>query len=66
MTKLNSLELRNKYPLFVYEGAKVEKKEHSLDIEYSFYIEGLCKFKPTLSIETDNLSIINAFDSPVG
>ena len=66
MTKLNSLELRNKYPLFVYEGAKVEKKEHSLDIEYSFYIEGLCKFKPTLSIETDNLSIINAFDSPLG
>ena len=66
MTKLNSLELRNKYPLFVYEGAKVEKKEHSLDIEYSFYIEGLCKFKPTLSIETDNLSVINAFDSPLG
>lgn len=66
MTKLNSLEFRNKYPLFVYEDVRVEKNEHSLDIEYSFSIEGLCSFKPTVSIETDNLSLINAFDSPLG
>lgn len=40
-------ELRNKYPVFNYNGYKISETEDGIKIEYSFEIEGLSEFNPT-------------------
>lgn len=59
MIPLKELELRKKYPEFIYESYKIEKNENSADIEFSFKIKGLCEFHPKISIKTDNLTVLN-------
>ncbi len=65
MTNLKELETRKKYPVFTYESYKIEKTENSVDLEFTFKIDGLCTFKPTVSLKTDNLEILNDFRSPL-
>ena len=56
-------ELRNKYESFTYEGWSLSKEADCINIEFNFSIDGLCEFHPKTSIKTDNLDILNRFDS---
>lgn len=62
----NYEKLRGEYPLFIYKSYSLEKDEHNIYISYDFEIEGLSPFHPTVRVETDNLAVVNKFDSPVG
>jgi len=55
--------LREKYPVFIYDGFKLIKSDGFIKIRFDFAIEGLCEFHPEIKIITDNLKLINAFDS---
>lgn len=55
--------LRKEYPLFRYKDFKLFKEGSVINIEYRFATEGLCEFRPKITIETDNLNIINDFSS---
>lgn len=57
-------EFREKYQTFVYHGFSLEKAEGEIRISFDFEIEGLTSFRPETRIKTDNLNIINSFDSP--
>lgn len=50
-------ELRNKYPVFNYNGYKISETEGSIKIEYSFEIEGLSEFNPTWTFKKANKSL---------
>ncbi|MEI6579144.1 MAG: hypothetical protein WCN92_06720, partial [Eubacteriales bacterium] len=54
---------REKYPIFIYEGFKLIKRDGFIKIRFDFAIDGLCEFHPEIKIVTDNLNLINAFDS---
>lgn len=58
--------LREKHPSFVYRGWLSEKRDGCIYIEYDFALENGCEFHPTVKIATDNLNIVNAFDSEAG
>lgn len=60
-TKFN--ELRGKYNTFTYEGWHLSENDGFIGIEFDFSIDGLCEFHPTTKIKTENLNVINAFDS---
>lgn len=57
------ISLRKKYYVFNYNGFNVSKGKSCIDISFDFEIEGLCSFKPTIKVMTDNLNVINSFDS---
>lgn len=57
------LELRDKYSTFTYEGWKLFESDGYINIEFNFSIDGLCEFHPTTRIKTENLDVINSFDS---
>lgn len=57
------LQFRKDYSNFVYNGYNLEKNADSIDISFDFEIEGLSKFCPTTRIMTDNLNVVNVFDS---
>lgn len=59
MTDLKDLNTRKKYPVFTYESFKTSANETSVDIEFLFKLDGLCEFRPTISLKTDNLTILN-------
>lgn len=54
---------REKYPVFYYDGFKAAQKKGFIQIVFDFAIDGLCEFHPKIKIITDNLDIINGFDS---
>lgn len=58
--------LRERHPSFTYRGFTLEKRENCIYIEYDFSLENGCEFHPTTRIMTDNLTLLNAFDSPAG
>jgi len=60
------LEFREKYSTFVYHGFSLDKTEDEIRIAFDFEIEGLTRFCPTVRIKTQNLDIINDFDSETG
>jgi len=54
---------REKYPVFFYDGFKLSQKKGFIQIVFDFAIDGLCEFHPKIEIKTDNLTILNRFDS---
>ncbi len=54
---------RADYPVFSYDGFNVAAEDGQIDIRFDFSIDGLCDFHPEIKIKTDNLKLINAFDS---
>ncbi len=59
-------ELRKKHPSFTYSGFRLEKREDCIFIEYDFSMENGCEFHPSTRIMTDNLTLLNDFDSDAG
>ncbi len=60
------LELREKYDSFVYRGFSLEEAGDEIRISFDFEIKGLTGFHPETRIKTDNLIVVNGFDSPAG
>lgn len=60
------LEFREKYGDFVYRGFSLEKSADEIRISFDFEIAGLTSFRPETRIKTDNLIIVNDFNSAVG
>lgn len=54
--------LRKSYPEFLYESFSIEKGENEITLGFRFSMAERV-FAPTTVIKTDNLNIINAFDS---
>lgn len=59
-------DLRKAYPVFKYKSYSLTEDRDSIYISYDFETEGLTTFNPQIRIDKRNLSIINAFDSPLG
>ncbi len=60
------LEFSEKYDTFVYHGFFLEKAADEISIAFDFEIKGLTSFRPKTVIKTDNLKLINDFDSETG
>ena len=60
------LEFREKYDTFVYRGFSLEKTPDGIKTAFDFEIKGLTSFRPETVIKTDNLKIVNEFDSETG
>lgn len=56
----------SEYDTFIYHGYKLTKDDDGIFIEYNFEIPSLAFFHPTERIKTENLEIINNFDSNAG
>ena len=56
-------ELRKAYPVFAYDAYSVTREEDGILLTFSFSVDGLCTFHPQTKIKTDNLTLLNAFDS---
>lgn len=54
---------RRAYPAFYYHGFSLSLKGEEIHICYEFEIENLCRFRPTLRIDTAALQMKNAPDS---
>ena len=50
------VELRKKYPKFIYRNYKIEDVENKIIIEYEFEIENLNKFNPRIEIDKKDFS----------
>lgn len=59
--KFNSF--RSEYSEFIYRSYSLTKEDDGIHIQYNFEIPGLCEFHPTTRIATDNLNIINKWNS---
>lgn len=57
-------EFRRRYPVFSYDGFAADFVDGCIHIRFDFSIPGLCEFHPETIIHTDNLPILNRFDSP--
>lgn len=55
--------LRKENPEFLYESFSLTRSEGEITIGFRFSLGGTV-FTPTTRIKTDNLNILNAFDSP--
>ncbi len=58
--------LREKYPVFSYDGYHIEKHDGYIEIKYDFKIENLCEFHPVTKIVTSNLNVVNSPDGGMG
>ena len=58
--------LREKYPVFSYDGYHIEKRDGYIEIKYDFKIENLCEFHPVTKIVTSNLNVVNSPDGGMG
>lgn len=56
-------DLRTKYNTFIYKGWHLSSGDGCIDIMFDFEIEGLCEFHPTTTIKTDNIEIVNIYNS---
>ncbi|MBR1810642.1 MAG: hypothetical protein IJ766_03185 [Clostridia bacterium] len=61
---LNDCKFRQQYPAFIYKDYRIEKTDDGIRLTFFFEIPELCAFAPTTTIKTDNLTLVNAFDSP--
>ena len=65
MTQKLFNELRTKYPQFIYDSFKVEKKNNNLKFSYRFIIEPDIVFNPTVTIKNIPVSRIEALNDSV-
>ncbi|MCR4593762.1 MAG: hypothetical protein K5761_01760 [Clostridiales bacterium] len=63
MERSNYDLLREKHPSFTYSDYKIEKQKDCIFIEYSFKMENGPEFHPTIKVMTDNLNLVNDYDS---
>ncbi|NCC87297.1 MAG: hypothetical protein EOM05_05450 [Clostridia bacterium] len=54
--------LREEYKTFIYNGYKLSQGDGFIEVEYDFEM-GDIKFAPTTKIRTQNLNIVNDYDS---
>lgn len=66
MEKTQFEKLRERHPSFTYKGYTIEKEKDGIFIKYDFEMENGPSFHPTEKIMTDNLEILNGYDSPAG
>lgn len=64
MPQADYKRLRKAYPTFCYERYTIEQNDRGVRLTFYFSVEGLCTFAPSTVIETENLEILNAPDSP--
>ena len=57
-------ELRAAHPVFHYHGYHIAQEDEQIVLRFDFSIENLCEFHPTTTIDTSNLTLRNAFNSP--
>ena len=57
-------ELRRSYPVFHYDGYDISRTEDGILLSFDFGFDALAQFRPQTRIVTDNLTIVNDFDSP--
>ena len=55
--------LRRDYPVFAYDGYRIEREPDGIRLGFDFSVDGLCAFHPETFIRTDALPIVNGFDS---
>lgn len=58
--------LRGQHPSFTYHDYSLTKTGSEINIEYFFSMENGPEFHPSIRIPTDNLDIVNQFDSECG
>lgn len=56
-------QLREKHPSFVYKNYSLTENDGEILIRYDFSMENGAEFHPEIRIPTENLNIVNAFDS---
>lgn len=56
-------ELRKSYPVFSYDNYHIDKESDGIRLSFDFSVEGLCSFHPQTKIMTENLPVLNDFDS---
>ncbi|HBL40538.1 MAG TPA: hypothetical protein DDY98_02790 [Ruminococcaceae bacterium] len=57
-------ELRQKNKTFSYNGFSAVRTEQGITVTFDFALDGVCEFHPTTTVLTDNLNLLNDFDSP--
>ncbi|MBQ7540767.1 MAG: hypothetical protein IJT44_00575 [Clostridia bacterium] len=57
-------ELRERYPVFAYDGYRIEREPDGVRLSFDFSVDGLCSFHPETFIFTKDLTLCGAFDSP--
>ena len=57
-------KFRKEYPVFFYDGFQAAFSDGCIRLRFDFSIPGLCEFHPETKIMTENLVLLNAFDSP--
>ena len=55
--------LRREWPVFAYDGYHITREPDGIRLRFDFSVDGLCAFHPETLIRTDNLTLLNAFDS---
>lgn len=57
---MKNLILRNKYKNFYYNSYTIDESIDSIDISFDFYIDGLVRFNPKLSIQKKKFKLFNS------
>lgn len=57
--------LRQQHPVFHYHSYAIEQQDEKILLRFVFSIDGLGEFCPTTTIDTRNLALCNALDSPL-
>lgn len=63
MEKTKYEQLREKHPSFIYKNYSLEERGGEILIRYDFSMENDVDFHPEIKIPTENLNIVNSFDS---
>ncbi|MCH5170276.1 MAG: hypothetical protein J1F24_03205 [Oscillospiraceae bacterium] len=63
MEKTKYEQLREKHPSFIYKNYSLEERGGEILIRYDFSMENGVDFHPEIKIPTENLNIVNPFDS---
>ncbi len=59
------IKFREQYKEFSYNGWALSCDNGDINIVFDFSIDGLARFTPSIRIPTENLEIVNGFDSPI-
>ncbi|MCL2512420.1 MAG: hypothetical protein FWF08_00845 [Oscillospiraceae bacterium] len=60
---MHTRDLREKYPVFYYNGYSAVEKDGFIKLEWNFQIPGLSEFAPSVKIKTKNLGIVNPLEA---
>jgi len=63
MSRFNAL--RQQHPIFHYHSYAIEQQDEQILLRFVFSVDGLGEFCPTTTIDTRNLVLRNALDSPL-